>query len=74
MAPATQRVLRGAHQWPWPARTTDLSPIEHVWDMMKWELTLSPEPATNIAELRQWVQDACDNLYLETNLNVLFSR
>ena len=29
---------------------------------MKRELTFSPEPATIIAELRQWVQDAWDNL------------
>ena len=29
---------------------------------MKWELTLSPEPAKSIAELRQQVQDAWDNL------------
>ena len=30
--------------------------------MMKQELTLSPEPATTIAELRQWVQDAWDSV------------
>ena len=30
--------------------------------MMKWELALSPEPATTIAGLRQRVQDAWDNL------------
>ena len=29
---------------------------------MKRELTLSPEPATTIPELRQRVQDALDNL------------
>ena len=46
----------------WPERTPDLLPVEHVWDMMKQELTLSPEPATTIAKLRQWVQDAWDNL------------
>ena len=37
---------------PRTARTSDVSPIEHVWDMMKRELTLSPEPATTIAKLR----------------------
>ena len=30
--------------------------------MMKRELSLSPEPAKTIAELRQWVHDAWDNL------------
>ena len=51
MAAATQCTLCGV-QLPWPARSPALSPIEHVWDMMKWELTLSPETATTIAELR----------------------
>ena len=31
-AAATQRALRGVQKLPWPARTPDLSPIEHVWD------------------------------------------
>ena len=30
--------------------------------MMKRELSLSPEPVTTIVELRQWMQDAWDNL------------
>ena len=38
-AAATQRALRGVQQLPWPERSPDLSPIEHVWDMMKRELT-----------------------------------
>ena len=50
---ATQRVLRGVQQLPCPARSPDLSPIEHVWGMMKRELTFSPEPATIIAKLRR---------------------
>ena len=47
---------------PWPERFPDLSPIEYVWDMMKPELILSREPANSIAELRQLVHDAWDNL------------
>ena len=61
-AAATQRAPRGVQQLAWPARFPDLSPIEHVWDMMKLELTHSPEPATTIAELRQQVQDTWYNL------------
>ena len=56
-----QRALRGVQQLPLRARSPRLSP-KHVWDMMKRELTLSPEPATTIAELRQRLQDAWDNL------------
>ena len=61
-AAAMQRVLRGVQQLPGPARFPDYSLIEHVWGMMNWELTLSPESATTIAELRRLVQDAWDNL------------
>ena len=50
-AAAKRRALRDV-QLPRPARNPDLSPIKHIWGMMKWELTLSLEPATTIAELR----------------------
>ena len=60
-ATATQRALHGV-KLPWPARSLDLSPIERVWNMMKRELNLSPEPVTTIAEFRQRVQDTWDNL------------
>ena len=50
-AAPTRRALRGVQQLSWPARSPDHTPIEHVWDMTKRELTLSPEPATTIAEL-----------------------
>ena len=62
MAAAMQHALYSVQQLPWPARSPDLLPVEHVWDMMKPELTLSPEPATTIAKLQQQVQDAWDNL------------
>ena len=41
--------------------------------MMKLELTLSPEPATTIAELRKWVQDAWDNLS-QDDIQYLYDR
>ena len=34
-ATAMQHALHGVQHLPWPARSSDLSPIEHVWDMMK---------------------------------------
>ena len=42
-------------------------PIEHIWDMIKQELT--QKAATNIAELQQQVQDAWENL-LQEQVNV----
>ena len=41
--------------------------------MMKRELTLSPEPVTTIAELRQRVKDACDKL-LQDDIRHLYDR
>ena len=40
---------RKVQQLPWPARSPNLSLIEHIglWDMMKKEVTLSPEPLPN---------------------------
>ena len=43
-AAAMQRVIRGVQQLPWPARSPDLSPIEHVWDVLKRELFLQSLP------------------------------
>ena len=40
---------------------------------MKWELTLSPEPATAIAELQQRVKDSWDNL-LYDDIRHLYER
>ena len=34
MAAKTQHAPHGIQQLPWPARSPDLSPIEHVWDTM----------------------------------------
>ena len=58
MAAATQCALCGVQQLPWSATSPDLLPIEHIWDMMKQELTLFPEPAIAIAKLQQQVQNA----------------
>lgn len=60
-AAVTQCALRGVQQLPWPARSPDFSPIEHVRDMMKQELRRSPESARTIAKFYQKVQDAWDN-------------
>ena len=41
MAAAKQHALHDVQQLPWPARSPDLSPVGHIWDMMKQELNLS---------------------------------
>ena len=56
MVAVMQHALHDVQQLSWLAISSDLSLIEHIWDMMKQELTLTPESATTIIELRQWVQ------------------
>jgi hypothetical protein len=41
---------------PWPARSPDLSPIEHLWDMMGQRLRLLPRAPHNLDELRHQLQ------------------
>ncbi|GFU81122.1 transposable element Tc3 transposase [Trichonephila clavipes] len=56
----------------WPAYSPDLSPIEHVWDMLGRRITARQPPPTCLPELRralldEWCnipQDQIDNLIL----------
>ena len=45
-AVAMQCALRDVQQMSWQTRSPGLLPIEHILDMMKRELILSPESAT----------------------------
>ncbi|GFU39355.1 transposable element Tcb2 transposase [Trichonephila clavipes] len=37
-ARVAQDFLRHFQTLPWPARSPDLSPVEHVWDRLKWHM------------------------------------
>lgn len=41
----------GIETLEWPARSPDLSPIEHVWDMIGRNLSRLPRPPANLDEL-----------------------
>ncbi|GFX89084.1 DDE_3 domain-containing protein [Trichonephila clavipes] len=38
-ARVTQDFLRHFQTLPWPARSSGLSPVEHVWDQLKQQMT-----------------------------------
>lgn len=48
---AGQRVL------PWPSRSPDLNPIEHVWDAVGREINRRPNPAESLQQLSAWIQE-----------------
>ena len=54
----TQRALQNVDMLPWPARSPDLSPVEHVWDIIKRQLQHHPQPTLTIPVLAEQVQQA----------------
>ncbi|GFV68971.1 transposable element Tcb2 transposase [Trichonephila clavipes] len=60
--PHTSRVaqdfLRHFQILPWPARSPDLSPVEHVWDQLKRQMPL----CHSVHDLELAVQDLCAHL------------
>ena len=58
----TQRVLQSIDMLPWLARSPDLSPIEHAWDITKRQLQHHPQPALTIPVLAEQVQQAWNSI------------
>ena len=61
-SPHTARVsrecLRHVATLPWPSRSPDLSPIEHLWDHMGRQI----RPSTRVRDLEQQLQHLWTNL------------
>ncbi|KAJ8890380.1 hypothetical protein PR048_009888 [Dryococelus australis] len=57
---ATQYALHSASILLWPTISSDIGPIEHMWNTMGWHVTSSPAPAMTITQLLQEVLQAWD--------------
>ncbi|GBN34376.1 hypothetical protein AVEN_101013-1 [Araneus ventricosus] len=51
-----QHALQSVDMLPRPARSLDLSPIEHVWDIIRRQLQRHPQPALTVPVLTVQVQ------------------
>ncbi|GBM08727.1 Microtubule-actin cross-linking factor 1, isoforms 1/2/3/5 [Araneus ventricosus] len=61
-AAVSQHALQGVDILPWPARSPDLSPTEHVWDIIGRKLQHYPLPAQTVPVLTAQVQQAWNSI------------
>ncbi|GFU70051.1 transposable element Tcb2 transposase [Trichonephila clavipes] len=61
-ARVAQDFLRHFQTLPWPARSPDLPPVEHVWDQLKRQMT----SCHSVHDLELAVQDLCGPICLRT--------
>ena len=47
---------------PWPAYSPDLSPIEHIWDILDRKVRARDPPPSTIPGLRRALAEEWDNL------------
>ncbi|GFT66856.1 transposable element Tcb2 transposase [Trichonephila clavipes] len=57
-ARVAQEFLPDFQTLPWLARSPDLSPVEHVWDRLKWQMS----SCHSVHDLELAVQDLCAHL------------
>ena len=46
----------------WPARSPDLNPIEHAWDMLQADVSSRPMQPASVQELRQALLEEWDQI------------
>lgn len=61
------------HVLPWPAKSPDLNPIEHLWDHIGRQIRRRPRQAANIRELEQAIHDEWRNIPNDVIRRLTFS-
>ena len=57
----------------WPARSPDMNPIEHVWDLLKRSVKSRMPPPNNLSEMRNVLLEEWQRLPQETIDNIINS-
>lgn len=52
----------GIHKLEWPARSPDLNPIEHIWDMLKRKIKSVSNPPETLSEIRSAARAAWESI------------
>lgn len=53
---------RGIRTIPWPSRSPDLNPIEHVWDYIGRKVNSREAVAENLQQLEAWILDEWNHI------------
>ncbi|GBM39213.1 hypothetical protein AVEN_223832-1 [Araneus ventricosus] len=61
-AVVTQHAVQSVDVLPWPVRSPDLSPIEHVWDIIGRQLQRHPQLALTVPVLTDQVQQTWNSI------------
>ncbi|GFT95940.1 transposable element Tcb1 transposase [Trichonephila clavipes] len=61
-ARVAQDFLRHFQTLPWPAHSSDLSPVEHVWDQLKRQMP----SCHSVYDLESWLFKICGPICLRT--------
>ncbi|GBM98160.1 hypothetical protein AVEN_59789-1 [Araneus ventricosus] len=72
-AVVTQHALQSVDMLPWSARSLDLSPIDHVWDIIGRQFQRHPQPALTVPVLTDQVQQARNSIP-QTDIRHLYDR
>lgn len=63
----------GIRKLQWPARSPDMNPIEHVWDMLKRRVKRSSNPPQNLRELKTTLVAAWEEIPQMDIKNIIHS-